>query len=138
MGVGLYGVPAALIGFTDQFAWSHTVSTAYRFTFYELTLNPLDPTQYIYEGEIRDMDAREISVEILEDDGSVSTETRTLYTSQFGPMLELQVSGVPVLEWSPAKAYTLRDANAENNRLMNQFFRWNPVSYTHLTLPTKA
>ena len=125
MGVGLYGVPAALIGFTDQFAWSHTVSTAYRFTFYELTLNPLDPTQYIYEGEIRDMDAREISVEILEDDGSVSTETRTLYTSQFGPMLELQVSGVPVLEWSPAKAYTLRDANAENNRLMNQFFRWN-------------
>jgi acyl-homoserine-lactone acylase len=40
-------------------------------------------------------------------------------------MLELAVSGVPVLEWSPLKAYTLRDANAENDRLMNQFFRWN-------------
>lgn len=125
MGVGLYGVPAALIGFTDQFAWSHTVSTAYRFSFYELTLNPLNPTQYIYEGEIRDLQASEVVVEILEADGSTSTETRTLYKSQFGPMLELQVSGVPVLEWSPLKAYTLRDANAENTRLMNQFFGWN-------------
>jgi acyl-homoserine-lactone acylase len=29
MGVGLYGVPLALIGFNDKLAWSHTVSTAY-------------------------------------------------------------------------------------------------------------
>lgn len=125
MGAGLYGVPAALIGFTDQFAWSHTVSTAYRFTFYELTLNPENPTQYLYEGEIRDLQASEISVDILEADGSTSNETRTLYRSHFGPMLEFQVSGAPVLEWTQAKAYTLRDANAENDRLMNQFFRWN-------------
>lgn len=125
MGVGLYGVPAALIGFTDQFAWSHTVSTAYRFSFYELTLNPVDPTQYLYDGEMRQMQAHEISVDILEADGSTSTETRTLYSSHYGPMLEFAVSGVPVLEWSPLKAYTLRDANAENDRLMNQFFRWN-------------
>ena len=125
MGASLYGVPAALIGFNEHFAWSHTVSTAYRFTFYELTLNPTDPTQYIYDGELRDMEATDVEVEILEDDGTVSTETRTLYRSHFGPMLELAVSGVPVLEWSPLKAYTLRDANAENDRLMNQFFRWN-------------
>lgn len=125
MGVGLYGVPAALIGFTDQFAWSHTVSTAYRFTFYELTLNPADPTQYLYDNGFREMQANEVSVDILESDGSLSTETRTLYRSHYGPMIEYQVSGVPVLEWSNAKAYTLRDANAENHRLMNQFFRWN-------------
>ncbi|MEN8718681.1 MAG: penicillin acylase family protein [Oceanococcaceae bacterium] len=125
MGVGLYGVPAALIGFTDQFAWSHTVSTAYRFSFYELTLNPLDPTQYLYDGEFRTMDASDITVEIQEADGTMSTETRTLYRSHYGPMLEFQVSGVPVLEWSPLKAYTIRDANAENDRLINQFFRWN-------------
>ncbi|MBM7422090.1 penicillin acylase family protein [Spongiibacter marinus] len=125
MGASLYGVPAALIGFNQHVAWSHTVSTAYRFTFYELTLNPADPTQYFYEGELRDMEASEITVPILEGDGTLGSETRTLYRSHFGPMLELAVSGVPVLEWSPAKAYTLRDANAENNRLINQFFRWN-------------
>lgn len=125
MGASLYGVPAALIGFNEHFAWSHTVSTAYRFTFYELTLNPTNPTQYLYNNELVDMQATEVNVEVLEDDGSTSTETRTLYSSHFGPMLELAVSGVPVLEWSPLKAYTLRDANAENDRLMNQFFRWN-------------
>lgn len=125
MGAALYGVPAALIGFNENFAWTHTVSTAHRFSLYELTLNPLNPTQYLYDGEFRDMTSVDIDVEILEDDGSTSTETRTLYYSHYGPMLELQVSGIPVLEWSPLKAYSLRDANAENDRLMNQFFRWN-------------
>ncbi len=52
MGSSLYGVPAVLIGFNDHVAWSHTVSTAYRFNIYELTLNPLNPTQYVYDGSI--------------------------------------------------------------------------------------
>lgn len=125
MGASLYGVPAALIGFNQHFAWSHTVSTAYRFNFYELTLNPADPTQYLYDGGFRDMEATDISVDIREADGSLSSESRTLYRSHYGPMIEFQVSNVPVLEWTPLKAYTLRDANAENDRLINQFFRWN-------------
>lgn len=125
MGVGLYGVPAALIGFNEHFAWSHTVSTAYRFTFYELTLAPGDPTSYVYDGQIIPMESETVNVEILEDDGSTSTETRTLYRSKFGPMLVLNASGVDVLRWGTDKAYTLRDANAENDRLINQFARWN-------------
>src|SRR3546814_5270324 len=52
MGASLYGLPAVLIGFNDHFAWSHTVSTASRFTLYELTLNPLNPKQYLYDGKI--------------------------------------------------------------------------------------
>jgi acyl-homoserine-lactone acylase len=125
MGASLYGVPAALIGFNDHFAWSHTVSTAYRFTLYELTLNPLNPHQYIYGGEIRDMQAVPITIQIKEGDGSLSEESRTLYRSHFGPMLVLEASGIPILGWTPAKAYTLRDANAENDRLINQFAKWN-------------
>ncbi|MDX1755244.1 MAG: penicillin acylase family protein [Marinobacter sp.] len=125
MGAALYGLPAVLIGFNEHFAWSHTVSTAYRFSFYELTLNPVDPTQYLYEGEFVDMESRDITVEFLREDGTVGEETRTLYRSHYGPMLNFEVSGVPVLQWSSAKAYTLRDANAENDRLLNQFFRWN-------------
>lgn len=125
MGAALYGLPAVLIGFNEKVAWSHTVSTAYRFSFYELTLNPADPTQYLYEGEFVDMESREITIEILGPDGSIETETRTLYRSHYGPMLEFAAAGVPILNWSSAKAYTLRDANAENDRLLNQFFRWN-------------
>lgn len=125
MGAALYGLPAVLIGFNDQFAWSHTVSTAFRFSFYELTLNPADPTQYLYEGEFVDMEATEITVQAMDETGEVSDVTRTLYDSHYGPMLTFEAAGVPILNWSNAKAYTLRDANAENDRLLNQFFRWN-------------
>lgn len=125
MGSSLYGVPAVLIGFNEKLAWSHTVSTAYRFTFYELTLVPGDPTSYIYNGATQKMTAVPITLDVLEADGSTSQVSRTLYTSKFGPMLTFNVSGVNILPWSAAKAYTLRDANAENDRLINQFFKWN-------------
>jgi acyl-homoserine-lactone acylase len=128
MGSSLYGVPAVLIGFNDHFAWSHTVSTAYRFNFYELTLNPLNPLQYIYDDELRDIEQVPITIQVKESDGSLVDESRTLYRSHFGPMLVLEASGVPVLGWTPLKAYTLRDANAENDRLINQFARWNQAS----------
>jgi acyl-homoserine-lactone acylase len=125
MGSSLYGVPAILIGFNDHFAWSHTVSTAYRFGLYELTLNPLNPLQYIYNGQIRDIEQVPITIQVKESDGALSEESRTLYRSHFGPMLVLEASGIPILGWTPLKAYTLRDANAENDRLINQFARWN-------------
>ncbi len=122
MGSSLYGVPAILIGFTDQFAWSHTVSTAYRFTIYELTLNPADPTQYVYDGAMRSMTAVPLTVEVKDEAEPV---TRTLYRSHYGPMMTITTSGQRILPWTNEKAYTMRDVNAENDRLINQFARWN-------------
>jgi acyl-homoserine-lactone acylase len=125
MGSSLYGVPAVLIGFNDHVAWSHTVSTAYRFNIYELTLNPLNPTQYLYDGALRDMEAVAISIEVKDEPAPL---TRTLYRTHYGPIIGLAVSGVNALPWTPAKAYTLRDANAENDRLINQFAKWNQAT----------
>ncbi len=132
MGVALHGVPAVLIGFNDHFAWSHTVSTAYRFTFYELTLNPLNPFQYLYGTGFRDIEQVPVTVDVKEADGSMTQETRTLYRSHYGPMLVLTTNAggvdVPVLGWTPVKAYALRDANAENDQLVNQFAKWNTAT----------
>lgn len=125
MGATLYGVPAILIGFNDHFAWSHTVSTAFRFTLYHLLINPLNPYQYFYEGSLREIERVPLEIEVLEDDGSISTEQRTLHRSHFGPILELVEFGIPILGWDNLRAYSLRDANAENNRLLDQFFAWN-------------
>ncbi|HEX4918081.1 MAG TPA: penicillin acylase family protein [Limnobacter sp.] len=125
MGVGLYGVPAVLIGFNEHFAWSHTVSTAYRFTLYQLRVNPSNPTQYMYEGEMRDMIALPTEIEVLQPDGSLTKMQRTMYRSHFGPMLVLEASGVPILGWNQLSAFSLRDANLENDRLINQFAKWN-------------
>lgn len=123
MGVSLHGAPAVLIGFNNQVAWSHTVSTAYRFTFYELSLGS-NNTSYLFDsGEVA-MEENQITIEILESDGSTSEETRTLYRSHYGPMVDIAPG---LIEWGtpPGKAYTLRDANAENDRLFAQFFAWN-------------
>ena len=125
MGASLYGVPAALIGFNRHVAWSHTVSTAYRFGLYELTLVPGNPTSYLFDGEAVEMESETYSIQVLETDGSLTEESRTLYRSHYGPMMSLSVSGIPVLGWDVLRAYTLRDANAENTRMINQFFAWN-------------
>lgn len=129
MGASLYGAPAVLIGFNDHVAWSHTVTTARHFTLYELTLNPANPFQYLYGTEFRDIEQVPITIEVKESDGSITQETRTLYRSHYGPMLVITAGAggmqLPVLGWTPLKAYTLRDANAENDRLLNQFAKWD-------------
>lgn len=125
MGVGLYGVPAVLIGFNEKVAWSHTVSTAYRFTLYQLQINPQNPTQYMVDGQARDMIALPTEIEVKQADGTVTKMQRTLYRSHYGPMMVLKVSGIPVLGWNQLMAFTIRDANLENDRLINQFAKWN-------------
>ena len=92
MGASLYGVPAALIGFNRNVAWSHTVSTAYRFGLYELTLVPGNPTSYLFDGEVVEMESETYSIQVLETDGSLTEESRTLYRSHYGPMMSLSVS----------------------------------------------
>ena len=124
-GSSLYGVPVINIGFNDHFAWSHTVSTAYRFTLYQLVINPLKPTQYLYNGGFVDMTAVPLSIQVLMPDGSTQTQTRTLYKSRYGPMVSISALGLPVLGWSNVLGYTMRDANLENTRLINQFYKWN-------------
>ena len=58
-GASLFGVPLVLIGHTRTLAWSHTVSTARRFTPYEVQLVPGDPTAYMYDGEVRRDEGRD-------------------------------------------------------------------------------
>ena len=52
-GASLYGVPLILIGHNASVAWSHTVSTAFRFTPFQLTLVPGHPTRVPAERQGR-------------------------------------------------------------------------------------
>ena len=127
-GSSLYGAPVVLIGFNDHVAWSHTVSTAYRFTMYDLTLNADNPLQYTYDGQTQNITPVPLSVQVLNSDGSITTQNRTLYRSQFGPMFIIKEFGIPILGWSKTHAFTIRDANLENNRLINQWFAWDQAT----------
>lgn len=121
-GSSLYGVPVVLIGFTENFAWSHTVSSAYRFTPYKLTLKPGDPLTYLVDGEEKKIQKLDFPIEVKNDDGSMRTETASVYRSEYGPMIYL---GNAAFEWTAEQAFAIRDANAENFRFIKQFARWN-------------
>jgi acyl-homoserine-lactone acylase len=121
-GASLYGVPVVLIGFTSTFAWSHTVSSAYRFTPYALTLKAGDPLTYVVDGEEKKITKVETPIEVKLDGGGTRTEVVPLYRSEYGPMIYL---GNAAFEWSAERAFTIRDANAENFRFVRNFARWN-------------
>ena len=130
-GASLFGVPAVLIGHTKTMAWSHTVSTAYRFTPYQLTLQPGSPTTFLRDGQPVHMTARDVTVQVPVDGKACETAScpvepskRTLYTAPgIGPVLN-ELAGIP-LPWTPSVAFAMRDANANNFRVFNHFFDTN-------------
>jgi acyl-homoserine-lactone acylase len=119
-GAGVLGVPGVLIGFNESVAWTHTFSAGSRFTVYLLPLVPGSPTTYVYEGQPRQMTAREVKVQVRQADGSLQDVSRTYYSSHYGPIIS-----VPGAEWNPQFALSLRDANLDNEAFIAQFNRMN-------------
>jgi acyl-homoserine-lactone acylase len=115
-GGALLGLPGINIGHTQGVAWTHTASTAYRFTPYQLTLVPGDPTSYIVDGRVQHMQARTVQVTARGPDGALETRGHTFYETPWGPVFDSQAY---LLHWTPATAYALADATAANNRLEN-------------------
>ncbi len=111
MGVGLIATPRLAIGFNDTIAWSHTVSTALRFTFFRLDLVPGDSMAYLVGDEARAIEAIEVAVET-----DAGIENRTVYLTHLGPV----VAG-PNTPWNDQHVYVMRDVNYENYRTGDQY-----------------
>ncbi|HEX3382690.1 MAG TPA: penicillin acylase family protein, partial [Paraburkholderia sp.] len=126
-GVSFLGVPLIVIGFNDNVAWTHTVSTAKRFGLFRLTLVPGEPTRYQVDGNTEAMTPTRVKVEVLAADGSLHTVSRTLYRSRFGPLVNLGAMS-PALAWNTQQAFALRDINADNFRAFENFLEWNQAT----------
>jgi acyl-homoserine-lactone acylase len=120
-GASLLGVPGVLIGFNEAVAWTHTVSAGHRFTAYKLELSPDDPTVYIVDGEERAMTSSDYSVDVLQEDGTLAAETRTLWRTDWGPMISI----VGSFDWTTSLGLTYRDGNLSNRTLISQFLDMN-------------
>ena len=114
-GTGLIGTPGVTLGFNKSIGWTHTVSDSKRVVVYRLTLNPEDPTQYLYEDEWRSMVSRDESVSLRTETGVVEQSTK-IWFSHHGPIVQM-----PGLEWTDKTAYAARDANSENTAVLAQW-----------------
>ncbi|MGI9643884.1 MAG: penicillin acylase family protein [Ilumatobacteraceae bacterium] len=119
-GAQLVGLPGVGIGFNEQVAWTHTASAGKRMTTYLLTLDPETPTSYLLDGESVPMESTEYTIDVLRADGTVDSETRTLWRSRYGPILDF-----PNVGWTDTSVLTYRDANLDNNEFIEQYQAMN-------------
>jgi acyl-homoserine-lactone acylase len=117
-GVGFVGVPGVLIGFNENVAWTHTVSQSKKMTMYMLTLEEGNPLSYKFGNDFRDMTSKEFTIEVKGEDGSLSEETRTLYSTHYGPMMSWNYAGYGI-------PMTYQDANAGNINIVPQWLAMN-------------
>ncbi len=115
VGAGLITTPFVGIGHTENIAWTHTVSTARRFGYYQLTLDPADTTRYMVDGESRPMMANEITVEVLGEDGALKPYTDTIWETEFGPVAVSQR-----MPWTQEAAFTFT-APSSGLRIIDQY-----------------
>ncbi|WP_256217603.1 acylase [Pseudomonas sp. NBRC 111119] len=121
MGAALPGLPVINIGFNHRLAWTHTVDTSRHFTLYRLQLDPKDPTHYLLDGKSIPLAKHTVSVTVKAKDGSLGEVQHVVYSSQFGPVVQWPGR----LDWDSHIAYSLRDANADNTRVLQQWYQIN-------------
>jgi acyl-homoserine-lactone acylase len=121
MGAALPGLPLINIGFNQHLAWTHTVDSSRHFTLYRLQLDPKDSTRYLLDGQSLPMDMQTVAVNVRQADGQVRAISHAVYSSKFGPVVQWPGK----LDWDHQYAYSLRDANLDNDRVLQQWYAMN-------------
>jgi acyl-homoserine-lactone acylase len=111
MGASLVTTSRVAIGFTENVAWSHTVSTALRFTMFRLDLVAGNPMAYRLGDDVHNIEA--IQVEVETDGEPIS---RTVHMTHLGPVVVGETS-----PWNDQYVYAMRDVNYENYRSGDQY-----------------
>jgi len=132
-GASLYGVPLILIGHNASVAWSHTVSTAFRFTPFQLTLVPGHPTEYLQNGKAVAMTPRRVTIMAKQPDGSLAPVHHTFWWTRYGPMFN-NLAGIS-LPWGTSQGFAFADVNAANlARAVNTWFGIDRATTTQQVL----
>ncbi|OZI35100.1 hypothetical protein CAL29_14820 [Bordetella genomosp. 10] len=122
-GVSFLGVPVIMIGFNNAVAWTHTVSAARRFGLYELRRPAGDPGHYLVDGQRIALDEITLTVPVRQPDGSMGQVARTFQQTRLGPVVDLSTLS-PALASTPERVFVIRDVNADNYRIFQNFLAW--------------
>ncbi|MGO9198669.1 MAG: penicillin acylase family protein [Acidimicrobiales bacterium] len=111
----LEGFPLIGIGFNQNLAWTHTVSTDSRFTLYQLKLEAHHPMSYMVNGKAVPMGKETVRVNT-----GHGSATHTFYTTRWGTVVNLPPA---TYAWTSTTAYVLDDVNfTDEYRAANQYF----------------
>ena len=116
-GASLIGSPVVNIGWNKDVAWSHTVSTAYRFTPYEYH-TIAGTTTYLTDTGAHQLEHRTVKITVRKPGGRLGTVTEDLYRTPQGYVIDAPDSLMP---WSPLSVWAIRDANGEQLRTIDTF-----------------
>ncbi|MFK7974881.1 MAG: penicillin acylase family protein [Halioglobus sp.] len=105
LGANAYDRANVGFGTNGKVAWTNTVSASRSFNWYRLDLVPGDPFRYVFDGETRAIEPVEVTINVKNQDDSVTEQSYTFYRSHFGPMLGL------IFTWGEDNAYSLRIAD---------------------------
>ncbi len=104
MGANLVGRPRVGFGITENVAWTSTVSTAKRLSFYQLKLVPGKATSYFFDGAEYPMKKETVTVQVKAADGSIEARTHSFYSTHYGAMLVKS----EFFDWTDQTAYAVR------------------------------
>lgn len=103
IGANLIGRPRVGFGHTEHVAWTSTVSTAKRVSFYQLKLVKDNPTRYWFDGKPLKMKSEQVTVMVKMPDKSLKPHRFTFYSTHFGLMVKSDY-----FDWGEEHAYALR------------------------------
>lgn len=116
-GAALIGFVVPLIGFNQDVAWTHTVSTANHFTVYQLQLAAGDNLTYMKDGQPQPITSKTFQIKVANGTATPTVLQKTFYYSEYGPMIAANLVNRALPAWGDALggqpvAFTYRDANA--------------------------
>jgi acyl-homoserine-lactone acylase len=127
-GASLVGSPVVNIGWNKNVAWSHTVSTAYRFTPYEYRLaSAATPTTYLTDSGTAELEHRTVKVRVKTKSG-LKTVAEDKYRTPQGYVIDAPALLMP---WSAGSVWAIRDANAEQLRTIDTFLNMGKARNVH-------
>ena len=116
IGIQTLGVPVIQTGFTEKVGWAGTSSFANRYTPYELKLVPGSPTSYLYDGQVRKMTQKKVTVDVMTAGGALEKRSHTFWMTHYGPMF-MDKDFV----WNAETAYAMRDVGYGFRWVSQQF-----------------
>jgi acyl-homoserine-lactone acylase len=107
IGANIIGRPQVGVGTNEDVAWTSTVSTASRFSFYQMILLPGSPTTYLFDDIPMPMIQETVTIQLPDGQGGSFPLSHTFYSTHFGAFMV-----GAIFPWNDFVGFAVRPAEA--------------------------